>query len=41
MNFYNGRIKGDIAAYNGAFTNMYDASNRNGKITLPFDLSEN
>ena len=27
--------------YNGAFTNMYDASNRNGKITLPFDLSEN
>lgn len=27
--------------YNGAFTNMYDASNRNGKITLPFDLSQN
>lgn len=26
--------------YNGAFTNMYDASNRNGKITLPFDLKE-
>ena len=26
--------------YNGAFTNMYDASNRNGKITLPFDLKQ-
>ena len=28
--------------FNGIFTNMYDSSNRNGKITLPFDLkSEN
>lgn len=24
--------------YTGIFTNMYDASNRNGKITLPFDM---
>ena len=27
--------------YNGAFTNMYDASIRNGRITLPFDLKQN
>ena len=26
--------------YNGLFTNMYDASNRNGKITLPFDIKQ-
>ena len=26
--------------FNGAFTNMYDSSNRNGKITLPFDLKQ-
>ena len=27
--------------YNGAFTNMYDVSIRNGKITLPFNLNKN
>ena len=27
--------------YNGAFTNMYDASNRNGRITLPFESQKN
>ena len=27
--------------YNGMFTNMYDSSNRNGKITLPFDVKQN
>ena len=27
--------------YNGAFTHMYDVSNRNGKITLPFDIKQN
>ena len=26
--------------FNGVFTNMYDSSNRNGKITLPFDLKQ-
>ena len=27
--------------FTGIFSNIYDASNRNGKITLPFDLKQN
>ena len=34
------KYKQGFFKYNGVFTNMYDSSIRNGKITLPFELKQ-